>query len=222
MAQPRPQCTQPSKWKVEQGLEDTRCGRPCVPGRDACVGHLNQALSLEETAELRERAQVLWEQTGTSERKIARELAVAHSTVRRWAEAGGWVRFDPEEGPAGDRQLALARRRAADAQAGAAVRWARVREQEADAAGQGAVQLRELLLLAAVDEHSREGRLRALTAAYQALVQTAQLLSGGDTDRQALAVTDAGPSAVEEAQTVQELRSRNLERARGLTLLQPG
>lgn len=123
---------------------------------------------------------------GESLRTIAAAVGVNREKIRTTAHAEGWERH---EEPAGLARTEAARQRALS-------KWAERRESEADAAGLAAAIARQRLVQAL--QGGDDKMTRASAVAYGILIDKAQLLAGGATERHEVSAPNRTPEQEQE------------------------
>ena len=123
---------------------------------------------------------------GESLRAIGTAVGCSREKIRRTAHAEGWERH---EEPAGMARTEAARQRALS-------KWAERREAEADAAGITAAIARQRLVQAL--QGGDDKMTRASAVAYGILIDKAQLLAGGATERHEVSAPNRTPEQEQE------------------------
>lgn len=127
------------------------------------------------TSSERSRAMEIYREHGPAQ--AARRLGIPYETIRRWARDAGEVKPSqtPHEQTAQAHAMATTR---------VAAKWADMRVEEADNAGDAARLARERILdVLVTDDHQM---LRAVVNAYEILINKAEMLSGQASERIAI------------------------------------
>ena len=131
-------------------------------------------------------------ENGASLAECAKLAGTAKETIRRRAAARGWTRQTGEAIALADRR----RDQTAAATTASQVAWAERRNTEADAAGIYAARARQAIIQA-IDQGDHQ-MTRAAAIAYGILIDKAQVLSGGVTDRTESGLVERGFQIIDE------------------------